>query len=50
MMPDPFHVIVYNVQYKIYISYGEYEDMVSGKFNARKGAFQHIYSRICELR
>ena len=25
MMPDPFHMIVGNVQYKIYVSYGEYE-------------------------
>ena len=50
MMPDPFHVVVDDIQYKIDVSYGEYENMVSGKFGAKKRAFQHICSRICEFR
>ena len=50
MMPDPFHVIVDNIQYKIHVSYGEYKDMVLGKFSAKGRAFHHICSRICEFR
>ena len=49
-MPDLFHVIVDDITYKIYVTYGEYQDMVSGKYGAKERAFQHIYRRICEFR
>ena len=39
MVPDPFHVVVDDIQYKIYVSYGKYENMVSGKFGAKERAF-----------
>ena len=50
MMPEPFVICVGDIQYKIYLTYREFDKMKGGDEREKKKVFQHIYNRICEFR
>ena len=50
MMPDPWVIMVDDIQYKIYITYRQFDTLNTNDEQAKKRVFQEIYNRICEFR